>query len=131
MRPPPDAPTVLGRVARFLAKEVTVEDKAQAFRLKVAAFLIAAIARDLAAGDSLREGQLHALSALLGDDGAEVPPNSAALAQAVLGLEGRLAERLASGELPYDEALPLLKRQLALELSMSNPRFDLSDTIEP
>ncbi|MCB9793465.1 MAG: hypothetical protein H6741_12150 [Alphaproteobacteria bacterium] len=131
MRPPPEAPDVLGRVARFLAKEVQVEDKAVAFRLKVAAFLVAAVARDIAAGDSLREGQLHALSALLGDAEPPSPANSAALAQAVTQLEARLAEAITRGDMPVDEALPLLRRQLAFELTLSNPRFDLSDSIEP
>ena len=72
MRPPPDAPTVLGRVARFLAKEVQVEDKAQAFRLKVAAFLIAAVARNGCIGRGnallchLPEDQRHFRRATLG-----------------------------------------------------------------
>jgi hypothetical protein len=131
MRPPPDAVAVLAAVATFLAKELRVEDPAQAFRVKVAAHLLGGVARGLKVGESLDEQVMGLLALLLGEDPPEGPLHAEARAQRLLDQQARLSARLLAGELAPDDETMLqgLRALLASELALSNPRFDLDDQV--
>ncbi|MCK6520319.1 DUF6285 domain-containing protein [Myxococcota bacterium] len=131
MRPPPDAVAVLAAVATFLAKELRVEDPAQAFRVKVAAHLLGGVARGLKVGEALDEQALGLLALLLGEDAPEGPVHTEERARRLHDQQARLSARLLAGEIAPDDETVLqgLRALLASELALSNPRFDLDDQV--
>ena len=131
MRPPPDNVAVLAAVATFLAKELRVEDPAQAFRVKVAAHLLGGVARALKVGEALDEQAMGLLAMLLGEDAPEGPLAADDRARRLHDQQARLSARVLAGDVPPDDETLLqgLRALLASELALSNPRFDLDDQV--
>lgn len=131
MRPPPDDVAVLAAMATFLAKELRVEDPAQAFRVKVAAHLLGGVARRLKVGEALDEQAIGLVAMLLGEAAPDGPLTSEDRARRLHDDQARLSARVLAGEIaPDDETLLQgLRALLASELALSNPRFDLDDQV--
>lgn len=131
MRPPPDNVAVLAAVATFLAKELRVEDPAQAFRVKVAAHLLGGVARGLKVGEALDEQAMGLLAMLLHEEAPEGPLSGDERARRLQTQSAQLSARVLAGEInPDDETLLQgLRALLASELALSNPRFDLDDQV--
>lgn len=95
----PDAPTILGEVARFLAEKVrpAVDDRGLAFRVRIAAHLLGVLAREATLADGQLEQEAARLSDLLGVDAPQRDLDAWVLAQ-----NTTLARGLRSGD--FDDA---------------------------
>jgi hypothetical protein len=130
MQQRPDVATTLDAIMRFLLSDVhpTVTDKGLQFRVLVAVNALSQCAAELRAEPSRSSDELARLRALLPDvtDAADGPALVAALDRA-------LAERLRDGRISAavdGAAARHLTQSLRATLEATNPRFDLSDTIE-
>lgn len=152
MQERPDRSALLEAVSRFLLSEVhpllgeatpqtpqtLVDRKAVAFRVLIAANLAQVVAAELRdQADEVRDqAELDRLRALLPDadaaPAADVLPG-AARRQALRAANRALCAALRNNTLPADQhpqALAHLRETLRADLRLSNPRFDLSNSIE-
>ena len=131
----PDRNVLLQAVAGFLHQDVVpqVADRALAFRLRIAAHLVATVARELLGEEAEDAAQLARLAALL----EEAPPQAGGGRDlrhaAIRGATDRLVERARSAD-PDSEQAQALRRlvqaDLRAKLAVINPGFDLSADIE-
>jgi hypothetical protein len=134
MQQRPDVATTLDAILRFLLSDVhpTVTDKGLQFRVLVAVNALSQCAAELRAEPSRSSEELARLRALLPDVGVDSGVDSTGPAL-VAALDRALAERLRDGRISAavdGEAARHLERSLRATLEATNPRFDLSDTIE-
>ncbi len=127
----PDNVTLLSGVAKFLAKNVVpaVDDRALAFRVRIAAHLAGVVAREAALGDANAESDLEDLVSLgfSEDPGvSDAHPRGAAVRQAVKDGQSVLAAAIRDQSVSLSAVDPVLGRQLARQLTISNPRFALA-----
>jgi hypothetical protein len=135
MQDRPDATELLSAVARFLLEDLQpqITDKAQRFRLLIAANLLSVVRTELTRDEADDQAQLQRLAVLLP---GEVPTGLGTTAerhQAILSAHRRLCQRLRTGEIGDHELLPLrehVRATLREKLAVVNPRFDTAPDIE-
>ena len=122
----PDKGTILLGIAQFLDQELRpqVQDKATAFRVRIAAHLLMTVVRELGAEAAHDQAELAVLRQLLGDSDP-VPSDPGDRGVAIHAAHKALAEAIRAGEGDLDAAHDALTAALADRLSVSNPRFDL------
>jgi len=131
----PDRNVLLQAVAGFLAQDVVpaVEDRGVAFRVRVAAHLVATVARELMDEEARDEAQVVRLATALD---ATVPiglETRDERHQILRALEIDLARRIRQTDPDSDAALGLrrlVQEDLKARLKVVNPRFDLSADVE-
>lgn len=131
----PDRNVLLQAVAGFLAKDVVpaVGDRAVAFRVRIAAHLVATVARELMGEEQADFDQTLRLANALD---ATVPVGLETRDErhhVLRGLEAALLERVQAAGPDTEQALALrrvLQEELKARLKVVNPRFDLSPDIE-
>lgn len=135
----PDQHTRLEALAHFLMTEIAprIEDKGLAFRVLIAANMSQVLAAELQSEDERHVAEVKRLQALLPDafpgDAAAVT-GRAERVEALRNLQRAFAAAVREGrfDAAEKEAAFAHVRQTALEtLAVANPRFDLSDEIEP
>jgi len=135
MQDRPDKIALLAGVARFLAKDVAgaIVDPATRFRVKIAAHLVATVARESASEDQVSSQLLPILTAMGWLDDAELPSTAAGRADRIRDGEAALARAIRAGDLDdaaLEGATRYIKAALAAKLRVSNPRFSLDPDIE-
>lgn len=135
MQQRPDTPTTLDAIVRFLLADLqpTVTDKALAFRVLIAANALSQCAQELRAEPQRSIAELDGLHALMPDFAVRTQTTDQGRREAIGALERELCERIRDGRLSAAEngAAMLVVRLLLREtLKVTNPRFDLADTIE-
>lgn len=131
----PDRNVLLQAVAGFLAQDVVgaVEDRAVAFRVRIAAHLVATVARELQGEEARDLDQMMRLSGAL-DSTVPIGLETRDDRHHVLrGMEAALLDRVRATPPDTDEALALrrvLQDELRARLAVVNPRFDLSEDVE-
>jgi hypothetical protein len=131
----PDREVLVGAVARFLAEAVlpAIEDRALAFRVRIAAHVLGGVARELVGETVLDDAHLRALLAALGEDDDIGPATTAATRDAIRAASRRLADRIRDDEWTDAELADVrevLRRLLAARIHVGNPKFALGDDIE-
>jgi hypothetical protein len=133
-----DALGLLGAVARFLEHDArpALQDPALAFRARIAAALLRSIAAEAAAAESLEQGELARLRALVREldarddvDEQEAGPASEVDRRAALHtLEQALCDRVRAGlaEGPLARVRASVREGLRARLAVTTPEFDLS-----
>lgn len=124
MQDRPDAKALLEGVARFLERDLdgAVADRALSFRLKVAAHLVATVARELALDPAQESSERERLRVLLGSAETDVA-----------ALERELAFRIRAGEVPGGDERALRRALLVTlrdRLAVVQPRFDTRLDVE-
>jgi hypothetical protein len=135
MQQRPDVPTTLDAIARFLLGELhsTVADRGLQFRVLIAVNALAQCAGELRAAPARPREELERLRALLGDFLARAPRDEDERGALVTALDRELSARLRDGRVEArvdGAAMEHLMASLRATLAASNPRFDLSETIE-
>jgi hypothetical protein len=135
MQQRPDTPTTLDAIVRFLLADLqpTVTDKALSFRVLIAANALSQCAQELRAEPQRSISELDALHTLMPDFAVRTQTTDQGRWEAIAALERELCERIRDGRLSAAEngAAMLVVRLLMREtLKVTNPRFDLADTIE-
>jgi hypothetical protein len=133
----PDHAALLEAVAQFLISEVypAIPDKKLNFRVLIAANLANLVCAELKGGEAQSEGELKRLHELLPGvvDGEASGASARSRAEALGALNRELASRLRHRR--FDPAALArvqahLKQTLTETLTLVNPRFDTSPTIE-
>ena len=116
----PDAALLLQGLATFLDQDVrpTIDDRALSFRVLVASHLARSVAFEVQGGDAAVIAALERL-------GAEIPTEAGARRTQLKALHADLAARIRAGDLPEGIG-DHVRACLRDELSLTNPRFDLS-----
>jgi hypothetical protein len=124
-------------VAQFLQSDIkpAIKDPALAFRVLIAANLATTIATELWAEDSLFQGVLDRLRALLPDVhlGDLDLHRADARREALARLNGALARRIRENALDPESrkrAFDAVKANLRDALAVTNPRFDTSANLD-
>jgi len=95
----PDALELLRAVERFLERDVVPATQGVVqFHARVAANVVAIVARELETDDEHAEREWQALGALLGEKAAALPQGRAARRAAIEDRNARLVERIRAGE---------------------------------
>ena len=131
----PDRNVLLQAVAGFLANDVVpaVGDRGVAFRVRIAAHLVATVARELMGEEAQDEAQVVRLATALD---ATVPiglETRDERHQVLRALEIDLARRIRQTDPDSDSALQLrrlVQEDLKSRLKVVNPRFDLAPDVE-
>ena len=128
MQDRPTALELLEAVRGFLADEVVPAlDGRQRFHARVAANVLAIVAREVAGEEDSLQHEWEGLARLLGHEAARPPLRREALRAAVRELSEGLAERIRRGEAdagPFREAVRAEVRETVREkLRVANPRF--------
>ncbi len=131
----PDKATLLGAVAEFLDKTVrpAIEDKGLAFRVRVAAHMVATVAREVTFEGNHDAVELARLRRLLDRADDPLPPNDMERRAVLTDLNAELARRLREDALTADDQAAIrthLVRTLEEKLSVVQPRFDVKMRIE-
>ncbi len=137
MQDHPDAPTLLAAVARWLGEDLVPavkEDRALAFRARIAAYLIEVVARELNLAEEHDAAQLGRLLALF-DPPDELVESEAPSATriAIATLEAEVADRIRAEDLGPAERFAItahVTETLREKLAIVQPRFDTSPDIE-
>jgi hypothetical protein len=121
----PTAEELLRAVERFLEREVVPRlEGVPQFHARVAANVVAIVAREIETADAHERGEWLRLGALLGDD-APAPEAREARREALLARNRDLAARIRAGDAdagPFrTELLAHLRRTVADKLSVSKP----------
>jgi hypothetical protein len=132
----PDRDVLLQAVAGFLMRDVVpaIDDRGTAFRVRIAAHLVATVSRELQNEEADDAAQIDRLAAALGED---APPSSAhsraARHDIVRDLEGAVVAAARAAD-PDSEGALVLRRavqaDLAARLRVVNPRFDQAVDVE-
>ena len=127
MQDRPSVDKLLAGVSRFLSEQILpgVEDRGQAFRLKVALYILATAQRELALSDTHNSREWASLLNLIGEDGP-LPMERARRREEFDRLNAELASQIRAGGREGDEAVYAhLMETLREKLSVVQPRFDL------
>ena len=127
----PDKATLLSAVRRFLKADLAraISDPGLRFRVLIAANVLGVVEREIKSEHTHHSAEVERLSLLL--DGVDK--------DALMALHGDEARRealaplyelLLGGEVEEEALFKHLKATLAEKLSVVNPRFDLSPTID-
>jgi hypothetical protein len=121
----PTAEELLRAVERFLERDVVPRlDGVPKFHARVAANVVAMVAREIETADAQEHGEWLRLDALLGDAGAP-PEGRAARRAALVARNEALAARIRAGEAdagPWRaELLAHLRRTVAEKLEVAKP----------
>ncbi len=121
----PDAVELLGAVERFLRDEVMPAlEGPRRFHARVAAHVVASVAREIARGDGDLVSEWRGLASLL-DREADAPGSGAALRDAVVEANRELVARIRAGEAdagPWrDAVLAHLERVVEAKLAVARP----------
>lgn len=137
MQQRPDVSTTIDAIVRFLLSEIhpTVTDKGLQFRVLVAVNALTQCASELRAEPQRSQQELAGLRALaLEDRGSEeTSDDDRARKERIAALDRALAQALRDGAISSavdGPAFAHIVRSLRATLEVTNPRFDLSDTIE-
>ena len=127
MQDSPTKTTLLGGVVRFLKEEIlpNTPDRGRAFRVRIAAHLVASVAREIEGEEAHDTAELARLAALLDTSLPERAGESArrgALAQ----YNEQLADAIRDGDPAVDveAARAHVMETLREKLSINQPRFD-------
>lgn len=135
----PDKTLLLEAVAAFLESDAraAISDPRVSFRTLIAAHLCRGVAAELKSAETREQAELARLTALLSSTGEakDTPPpkDSESRRKALAHLDRVLIRRIRANKLDAQaqrELMDHLKQTLRDELSLSNPRFDLSPSIE-
>jgi hypothetical protein len=134
MQDAPPKESILLALAKFLQNEVRpqTKDPRMAFRMLVASHLCTAIALELDAEDEHDETELRGLQELLGD-ATPIPRSRRERSDLLQRLNAALAHKIRREPLQGGDRARIvlhLERSLANRLSVANPRFDQSPSIE-
>lgn len=127
----PDTTALLVAIARFLSDDVVraLPDPALAFRVRIAAHTLGGLAREVTSEARMDQAELAALT------GGEPPRVDPASRQAeIRDARAALVARIRDPATPAHELAQLRRVHLQLEGAravLGQPRFDLSDRIEP
>jgi len=121
--PRPD--DLLAGVSRFLAEQVApkIDDRAIAFRLKVALFLLATVRSELHLGDGHAHAEWARFSDMLGYTDA-LPSDPAERRDAFTKLNRELTDYIRSGTADETEMRQVMMASLRDKLAVVQPRFD-------
>ena len=121
----PDKATLLAGIAKFLDADVrpVIEDRATAFRVRIAAHLLGTVIREMQAEGTHDRAELKALQSLLGQP-IDVSDDAQIRRKAIAQANRVLADGIRDGQIALDDAHPVLMEALAARLQVSNPRFD-------
>jgi len=127
MQDSPDKTMLLAGVARFLKEEVlpNTADRGRAFRVRIAAHLVASVARELQGGEAHDVAEGQRLAALLGEDVPEGGSESQRRTS-LTALNARLADGIRHGDPQIDihAARAHVMETLKDKLAINQPRFD-------
>ena len=123
----PDKLALLGAIAGFLDGEVRpqITDKGLAFRLRIAAWLLTTVAREILCEEQNDHAEIARLAALLGAEPPQ-PGDAAARREAVVDLQRRLVEHIrdpATDAATLAEIGDALRASLAADLAVVQPGF--------
>jgi hypothetical protein len=126
----PDKATMLLGIARFLDQDLrpTIADGGTAFRVRIAAHLLAMVVRELVQEGTHDAAELRHLQALL-DQSSEVPVDPGDRVQAILAARTALAASLKQGDVDTELAIDGLLSVLKDRISVSNPRFSFDQDV--
>ncbi len=135
MQDRPDKTVLLQAVAELLGRDVlpAVTDKALAFRVRIAAHLLAGVAREVQDEPAADAAHLTALQTALGVQ-TNLPEAPEALRGAIRTAQATLCEHIRSAELSSEDQhhlRGLVRGPLGLRATTGNPRFSLAPEIEP
>lgn len=137
MQQRPDVPTTIDAIVRFLLSEIhrSVTDKGLQFRVLVAVNALTQCASELRAEPQRSQQELAGLRALgLESEGTQsLAQDDRGRAERISALDRALAQALRDGALSSavdGPAFAHIVASLRATLEVTNPRFDLSDTIE-
>jgi hypothetical protein len=124
MQDRPDKTALLGAVVRFLEEDLkgAIKDPSLAYRLKVAANVVRIVAHEIQVEAPKRAAELESLQDIL-----------QARTELLDRLNAELARRIRAREFSAEELQRVashVKRSLAADLAIANPRFDTSTEIE-
>ena len=127
MQDTPDKTTLLAGVARFLKDEVlpNTTDRGRAFRVRIAAHLVASVAREVAAEEIHDGAELERLAKLL-ETPFDPPSGEAARRVTLTAQNDRLADAILQGDptLDVEAARAHVMETLREKLAVNQPRFD-------
>lgn len=132
MKNAPDKATLLAGLARFLAEQVrpNLSDRRLNFRARIAAYLLATLAREVTFEEAHQDAELSRLWALFEEE--EEPPERASDRREAIRERNRdLAKRIRKERLEPDELEAIrahVMSGLIEELKVSAPDFDTSMT---
>ncbi len=132
MKDAPDKATVLAGLARFLAEQIrpNLADRRLNFRARIAAYLLATLAREVTFEEAHQEAELDRLWALFQEED-EPPENAADRREAIRERNTTLAKRIRKQPIDIDELESIrahVMSSLIEELKISAPDFDTSLT---
>ena len=127
MQDSPTNTTLLGGVARFLKEEIlpNTPDRGRAFRVRIAAHLVASVAREIEGEEAHDTAELRRLAVLL-DGAAPEEMGEAARREALAQYNDQLADAIRGGDPTVDveSARAHVMETLREKLSVNQPRFD-------
>jgi hypothetical protein len=134
----PDRDVLLQAVAGFLMRDVVpaIDDRGTAFRVRIAAHLVATVSRELQSEEADDAAQIGRLAAVLGagEGGASGSAHSRAARHAIVReLELAVVAAARAADPDSDSALVLrraVQADLAARLRVVNPRFDRAVDVE-
>ena len=123
MQDSPDKAVLLAGVATFLKESVlpAIDDRALGFRVRIAAHLVATVAREVTSEEAADEVELAGLVALGLAESAVSPP---AIRDGIARGRASWAQALRDGRAP-EGTDDVMAQSLASRLRVSNPRFSL------
>lgn len=124
MQDDPTKDRLLAEVAQFLIRDVlpAVDDRALAFRVRIAAHLVATVAREVGSEEAVDRAELDGLLAL---GLASEADGAAAVREAVAAGKAELGRVLRDDGVP-EGADQWIEGSLAARLKVSQPRFSLA-----
>lgn len=128
MQDRPDARELLEAVRSFLEEQVVpVLEGTRQFHARVAANVLAIVAREIADEDEILRGEWRQLVALLKPPAVEPPQGVAALRAEVRELNATLADRIRQGDADEGswraEVVAHLRATAAARLAIANPKY--------
>ena len=131
----PDRDVLLQAVAGFLVQDVVpnLSDRGLAFRVRIAAHLVATLSRELQTEEADDAAQLRRLAEALGQELPAPEPGRDARHAAIRSLEAQVDAHAREVDPDSPEGVVLrraLQADLAARLKVVNPRFDRALDVE-
>ena len=131
MQDRPDARELLEAVREFLEQQVVPAlEGTRQFHARVAANVVAIVARELEGGEAQLRDEWRRLVSLLDAPPAELPADGMALSTAVRTLNTELASRIRAGDAEHEpwrsRVLAHLRAMADDRLAIANPRYRAS-----
>lgn len=131
MQDAPDKTVLLGAIAKFLAESVVpaIDDRALSFRVRIAAHTLGGLMREVHGEENLDASELAALT---GDDPIDMP--ASARKAAIRAARQAVVHQIRDPDTSETELAHLravLRNLEGAKAILGQPRFDLSDRIEP